>query len=1501
MAENSKIKIQNIYPLTSMQEGMLFHALLEPNSPAYFEQLSWSISGNFDVAAFEASWNKLIERHAVLRSMFVHEGTERPVQVVLESRPISVLEFDIRGPQADNSIETYRASDIEKPYVLGRDPLLRVMVLRIAAERFEVVWSHHHIILDGWSIGLLITELLEIYRAHRMNIAPELVIAPSFATFVNWLQAQDRDAALAYWARRLKNCDEPTSIGCTQLVDASLNSSRGTVDFKLGVSATQELNALATTRETTLAMVLQAIWALLLSRYTDREDVVFGSVVSGRPPEIPGVERMVGNFINTIPVRIQLDGDQTFSDLLAMMQLDAADANAFQHLALSEILAQSQLGDALFGTLVSFANYPVDPKLTGQAGWSNLGFYVDAAHQAEQTHYDVDVQFIPAPDLQVKISYASQFHCAAQMKEIEGHFFAVVEAIRTNPDTRLGDIDLLSVDEHLSLIGNINSDEPSDSTDTLTTAFEKQAALTPGAVAVEAEDAQLTYMELNRRANKLARAIAEATHIKMDTTIAVFVERTTDLPVALLAILKTGAAYVPLDPSLPLERTKKIVSDANCSAIVASSSLTSGAKAISLAPVVEVNENTTKSVLFESAKKNPKDVAYILYTSGSTGLPKGVMIEHCSILNLVDGLASEVYCLNKKTSLRVALLASYAFDASVQQIFPALLLGHTLVIVSEETKQNGVRLNRFLAEREIDLFDATPTLLQVMVNSDGFASVQRNVPHALIGGEPLSWDLAAKATNAGSMRISNVYGPTECCVDASIQLALPDPACAASTVPLGHPMPNVDLIVVGRTGNLAPMGAPGEICIAGMGVGRGYINDPQLTARKFVRSASFGDIRLFRTADCGRKLADGAVEFLGRTDNQIKVRGHRIELEDVERNLLTHEFIEQAGAFVASTSNGNELRAALVTNAAIDADRLRAHLGRYLPEYMIPARITTIEQLPLTSSGKLDRKSLELAEPGIKLELGTAYAPPQNNVERQLAKVWQTVLQVDRVGIDDNYFSLGGDSIKAIQVLSKILDQGLHMEMQDLFRHRTIRHLAPSVFLSETATPTVSDTQVDVQPSLTAAQARFLTEHLVQPGRFHHALLFEVTITLKAETLSTAFAALRDRHEGLRANFLPEPVVAPLGASAPYVREVTDLSAVLSDMMAPFDLATEELYRLAIIRSQEGTRLLLVVHHLCIDGVSWRILIEELGILLSSAMTVTSPSLPKPSDGAIRVASHLASHARSTTVKGELAYWQSVEAQCGPLVKLPWHEPSLQSDMKSLTLMLDASTTDDFLTRANDAYGTSPEDLLLTALARAFITEVDAISTGILLESHGRYPVINGADASRTIGWLTSLFPFVLSVDHQRDVGYQLKTVKEAIRMVPGHGIGYGLLRYLENAPLEVRPQVSFNYLGQLDAGHSHAPLRVLPDVINGNVSPDATTLAEFEVSAFALAGQLNLTLAFSEQQIELNMASALLDNWKSQLVVILEHCSGRVHSELTPTDLSYTDITIDELEDIFK
>jgi amino acid adenylation domain-containing protein/non-ribosomal peptide synthase protein (TIGR01720 family) len=1495
----ARANVENIYPLTPVQQGILFHALLEPRSQAYFEQLSWRVHGDVDVAAFEFSWNALIERHAILRSLFVHEGTDNALQVVLRSRPIVVEEADLRGSGAEQALEAYKAADRARPFVLSRDPLLRVAVLRLADDRYDIVWSHHHIILDGWSVGLVVAELLEIYRARRAGTRAALPSVTPFARFVKWLQAQDQDAAARFWTGRMSDCTERTTLPHTRGGSAQCATQRGAISFGLGIAATAGLHALAASRGVTLAAVLHAIWALLLGRYSDATDVVFGSVVSGRTPDIPGVDGIIGNFINTIPVRVRLDQAVTFDDLLALMQCEAAQAEPYQHAALSRVQAAHRLEDGLFGTLVSLANYPVDPRLTGQSGRPAPGFVVEAMTHIEQTHYDVDVQFVPAADLQVRITYATRFYDISQIAGIEGHFRAVVAAVIGRAGVRLDEIDLVTGEERAALLGEACHDAPRVPQDTLDAAFERQAAQTPDRIAVTAADGRLTYADLNRRANRLAHRLRSVAGIAPDATIAVMLGRGTEMAVGLLAVLKSGGAYVPLEPALPRDRVAYIVENAGCKAVLASSMTAAAARAAALVPVVDMDDPGSEPATAPDAGVRPSDLAYVIYTSGSTGRPKGVMIEHRSAINLVNALREHVYD-RYEGPLRVALLASYSFDASVQQIFAALLLGHTLVMVDEATKKDGRALNRFLADRKIDVIDGTPTLLHAMVRSEGFDAVRQCVRHALIGGEPLPWARVVEAMRPGGMILSNVYGPTECCVDATARLVTGVCAHESPAVPVGRPLQNMHVVVVGRTGHLAPRGARGEICIAGAGVGRGYVNDEALTSIKFVRLPSLGAIRVYRTGDAGRVLPDGAIDCLGRLDDQVKVRGFRIEIGEIEHQLSAHPGVREAAVFVARGDSGNELCAALALSLPVHVDELRAHLGETLPEYMLPTRVLRVPALPRTVSGKLDRKLLEASDAGTALEAGSDYAPPTSDVERTLVETWQAALGVPRVGIDDNYFSLGGDSIKAIQILSRLMRFNLRMEIRDLFRHRTVRSLAPYVVPVAPVAAKASGASTEGRAMLTAAQARFFAEHRVEPGRFHHAVLLDARERLDAAAVAQAYAAVRDHHEALRLVFGPEPRVMPAGAPHPHVPVVTEMAEALPRMLSAFDLAADPLHRIAIVRGNEHDRLLIVVHHLCIDGVSWRVLIEDLDTALKAVRAGKPVDLPPTTDSALEVARKMAEYGRSEAAVSQLAYWQDVEARAAALVHPAAAARGVYRNRTALTVALDEAATFAVLVAANRAYSTTPEDLLLAALARALHSRFGTVATGVLLESLGRDPVA-GMDASRTMGWFTSLNPFVLSLDPARDVGFQVKSAKEAIRAVPDRGMAYGQLRYLAGAPLQAQPQVSFNYLGQVDAADTTLALRLSPEPVDGGVSPDAQTLAELEVSAIAVGGQLRLMLAFNALRFTHADMQALLAAWRNELLAVSDHCCRQTRTELTPADLTYSALSVDELEDLFR
>jgi amino acid adenylation domain-containing protein/non-ribosomal peptide synthase protein (TIGR01720 family) len=1451
-----KANVENIYPLTPMQEGMLFHALKEPRSTAYFEQLSWHVRGVIDVPLLERCWNALIRHHAVLRTAYAHQNTDRPLQIVLRERPLTIDVHDLRGTDPAAAVKAFKAAERARGFALESEPLLRVAVLTLGDDEHEIVWSHHHIILDGWSVGLLLAELLELYRTGLRGEHYALEAVTPFSKYVKWLEARDRDASMVFWRNALQELTDPVTLPHTR-ADAPTGA-RGTAVFDLGVSATSALHALASRLGVTVPVVLHAAWALLLARYKDSADVVFGSVVSGRTPEVAGIERMVGNFINTIPVRVRIEHGQTFADLVARIHADAARAEPHHAVPLSRIQSLHHSGDALFGTLMSFANYPVDPRLNNGAGVEEVGFIVDRVSHAEQTHYDIDVQFIPSADLHARITYAKHLYEHSQIEAIGGHLRTILAEVSRDENLPVDTADLL---------GNVWSAAAAaaafvcNQSETLVTAFDRQAAATPDACAVEAPNGRLTYRELNARANALAQRL----HVSPDDRVALQLERGIELAVGILGVLKAGACYVPLEPALPLDRIELIVRDAACRTVIT-------------------------NIADESCYSNPRvvatpsNLAYVIYTSGSTGLPKGVMIEHAAVLNLVQGLREHVYDRHP-SPLRVALIASYSFDASVQQIFAALLHGHTLVIVDDNVKRDAAALNRFLVDADIDIVDGTPTLFQTLAHASGFEAMRRRVRHALIGGEPLPWALARRIARPDGMLVSNVYGPTECCVDATAHLIDDEETPVGATVPIGRPLPNVRAVVLDSAGRVAPIGARGELWIGGAGVARGYLNQ---TSEKFANG-------MYRTADAARWLPNGTLEYLGRLDDQVKVRGYRIELGEIEHHLTQHSAITHAAVIV---QNG-ELHASIVLAAPVSVDKLRDHLARALPDHMIPARFFRRDELPRTSSGKLDRATLAAQGLGVALDVASTYVAPATPIEQRLAEIWQSVLAIPRIGVDDNYFSLGGDSIKAIQILSRMLRQNLRMELADLFRHRTIRGLAPHVIEVATRTPTASTSG---GAPLSAAQARFFAEHTVEPERFHHAVVLESDQRLDIPALEAALTVIADHHDALRLTFRDGlQHVMPRG---PIVRVVT--ANTPAELLGGFDLAAGPLWRAGIV----GKRLVLVVHHLCIDAVSWSILLEDL------AAAYAGRTLPPPTDAFTTWTTRMA----KLDVRDQTAYWTLVGTPASRrlsrrrLGAVPWEPerdapcsagqdagaPSRYRDQDRVTASLSTAETHTLLTEANRAYNTTAEDLLLATLGRAMHTVFDITNVAVLLEHHGRSHA-EGLDLSRTIGWFTTLYPIVLTTEPTRDIGFQIKATKEALRAVPQDGIGYGLLRYVHKAFPESppRPSISFNYLGTLGTP-THSTFRFVNEPLDGHVSPDAETLAELEVSGMVIDGALQLTLAYDRQRFLSPTMDTLLAAWQRELRIAIEHCRQRP-VELTPADLSYAGLSVDELEDIFQ
>lgn len=1527
----TKANVKNIYQLTPLQEGMLFHALLEADSSAYFQQLSCEIRGHLDLAQFAESWNELVRRHEVLRSVFIHEGTDRPLQIVLKERKVDLTVVDLHQNPRDPAvlIEEFKAAERARPFDLSRDLLLRVAVLSFGSDRYEFIWSHHHIILDGWSVSLLLGELLEIYNATRSGNRPTLAPVTPFSRYIKWLEAKDREASVRFWRTALEGYAQRLGIPFSREKQSENFSEHDTFTFAIEKDATEKLHVLTARLGITLYTALQTAWALLLARYNGVSDVVFGSVVSGRSPEIFGVERMIGNFINTIPVRVKIHPELTFAQLLAQVQQNALAAEPHHYLPLSRVQAESGLHEGLFDTLVAFANYPVETRVDALGDVSKYGFRIGKASHFEQTHYDFDLQFLLTDQLHIRIGYEKHLYDEAQIHRAAKHFRAVLDAMLANECALIGSVDFLTDHERQRILKLLSGPRAPYSTElSLTQLFEQQVRRTPEQVSVKAGALCLSYDELNEQANRLAHQLREAYHIGPDERVGLLLDRDVGMIVGMLAVLKAGGSYVPIEASLPADRIRYVLTNSDCRIVLTSPTTYSLAKEVTTKPIVNLAAIPDGPAADLLPSANGQSLAYVIYTSGSTGHPKGVMIEHHSVVNLVQGLRQHLYAKHEEP-LTVALIASYSFDASVQQIFATLLLGHTLVIVDDATKRDGQTLNQFLLEHAVDVIDGTPTLLQLMVQAKGFAEVRQRVKHALIGGEALPWPLLRQIAEVpGVMQISNVYGPTECCVDATAYLVDHVSEHAKNAALIGHPLANVQVVVLDNMGHLADAGISGEICILGPGVGRGYLNDPALTAQKFVHCPFAPQELMYRTADAGRWLPDGSLEFLGRLDSQVKVRGYRIELEEIEHHLRQHPSIARAAVAVQRSAGREEIHAYIVSPSHLTVEELRIHLGRTLPDYMIPARFLQVEDLPRTLSGKLDRNALVHLESEVSLDLGSDYLPPANLVERRLAEVWQDVLGHERVGVNDNYFALGGDSIKAIQLLSRLLRHQLKFAIRDLFRYPTIRSLAPHVVDVTHARMREQDVQHADCP-LTAIQAQFFAEHTVEPHRFNHAVLLRARNRLDVDAVRQVFTSLWNLHDSLRLTFHQLSTegkerskswmqrVTAVGEEKREV-EVVDLRTslgALKDMeqhaatlQGSFDLSTGPLLKFVIFRMAEVDRLLILAHHLCLDGVSWRILFEDFIEAYTCALAGQSIQLVRPSDSYTSWAAALSRYSRSTELFAEIPYWRDLERLALTLTSDEERTgAAYYRDLDRISATFSKAETAALLTEVNRAYNTTPEDILLTSLARTLHAWRGCSQTVISLEGHGREDILPGVDVSHTVGWFTSMYPFLLAIDPERNLGYQIKSIKECLRSIPNKGVGYGILRYLtppdmaERPHFTVQPRLRFNYLGQIDGALDAGLFQFEQALLGEAVSPDALCPVDLDVSGMIVDDRLELTVAYNKIHFAEKALLSFLNEFQRQVRLVISHCQDQKHTELTPTDLSYSKISIDELEDIFS
>jgi amino acid adenylation domain-containing protein len=1222
--------LEDLRELSAIQHGILFHSVW--GREVYVEQMVCTLRGRLDVPAFERAWQGVVDAHDVLRTSFVWQGVERPLQVV-QRRVALVLEQRDWTPSPPGTqaalLSAWLDGDRARGFDLARAPLLRLALLRTGADVHHLVWTHHHILLDGWSVGLVLEEVLARYEGERGGPPAELRRGVPFSAYLDWMERRGSGPAEAWWRRTLAGAREAIPLGgdagCRPFGSGPVSEQRLT----LTPDETAALHAAARRHRVTLGTLAHGAWAMLLARYSGEDECVFGTVTSTRPADLPGAASVVGPCFNTLPFRVAIPPGLSVGSWLQGLQTALVELRQHDHVGLADIHAWSGIprGARLFESILAFENYPLATTLGGRG--SSLAF--TDVRWSGSTNYPLAAIVVPRAETTLCIQHDVSRYSAETTRAMLGHYRALLLGMTQPGNIPLRALTPLSADEReLLLVGWNPTRTEAPAAGSLHPLFAAQVARTPAAVAVTYRGAALSYVELDRRANRLAWRL-RARGVGPEVRVGLLVERGLDLLVGVLAIAEAGGAFVPLDPDHPPERVGWIVRDAQLALVVTQENLSGR-----LPPEVDrigFDADDAASPGPLPSGVGPDHLAYVLYTSGSTGVPKGVMIPHRGLVNYL-AWAARAYAVAEGVGAPVH--TSVAFDLTFTALLVPLCAGRRVDLLVEE-RGVGALAAALRAPSDYSLVKLTPSHVEVLA---GHALTPPSAPATrafVVGGESLRPEhvRALRAAAPGAV-VYNEYGPTEAVVGCCVH-TVPDLVDEGGPLPIGRPIDNTRLYILDRDFAPVPVGVIGELFIGGAGLARGYLGQPGRTAERFVPDP-FGDqpgSRLYRTGDRARRRVDGDIAFIGRMDEQVKVRGHRVEPAEIEAALTRHPAVAQAVVVTRARFEGAHELVACWVAAGPDAPgpgELRKHLLDKLPEPMVPARFVRVEHLPLTPNGKVDRAALAAAGGEGVAAASAPFVAPQSPTEESLARIWAEVLGVERISRDDDFFDLGGHSLSALRAVSRIRGS-LHagMALSSLFTARTLAALAAVVDSERlgAASPVAGGTTDGPVPRRSqrgAAPASLAQERLwvldqLHPGVYHVSAAARLEGALDVGALEQALRAVVARHDILRARFVvsdgalvqvsgPASEAAafvleriPLGGQTPDARREEAREALTRALCRPFDLGTGPLLRAGIVTVDiHEHELLLAMHHLVCDGWSRDVLVRELALAYTAVL-----------------------------------------------------------------------------------------------------------------------------------------------------------------------------------------------------------------------------------------------------------------------------------------------------------
>ncbi|WP_338744881.1 amino acid adenylation domain-containing protein [Pseudomonas putida] len=1516
-------------PLSYAQRRQWFLWQLEPAAPTYNIPAALRLQGLLDVDALKRSFDALIARHETLRTTFSEEG-ERTVQVIHPAQPL-VLDIQALQRADEQVVREQVEAEARRPFDLQQGPLLRVKLLRLAQDEHVLMLTMHHIVSDGWSMPVMIDELMQLYAGYSQGQEVQLpALAVQYADYAiwqrQWMEAGEQERQLTYWKSALGD-DQPVLELPTDRPRPVASTYRGARhEIRLPENLVHSLKQLAHQQGATLFMLLLASFQTLLHRYSGQSDIRVGVPVANR--NRVETERLIGFFVNTQVLRAEFDLHMTFSELLQQVKQRALGAQSHQDLPFEQLVDALQPERSLSHSPLFQVMYNHQMQAKGKQR-SVHGLHVEGLTWNQDTaKFDLTLDtFEFEHSLGAALSYATDLFDAATIEQMAQHWVNLLEAIVRQPGQRVLDLPLTSLAQQRQTVQAWNpalTHFPVEQT--LHQLIEAQVEIAPNAVALAFGEQAMSYSELNRRANQLAHKLLEL-GAGPDVLVGLAVERGLEMVIGLLGILKAGAAYVPLDPEYPQDRLAYMFEDSGIRLLLTQQHLRHALPVPEGVCTLVLDGETGLNSYSEAnpaRQVSPDNLAYVIYTSGSTGKPKGTLLPHRNVVRL---FAATRHWFHFDASDVWTVFHSYAFDFSVWELYGALLYGGKAVIVPKDVARSSEDFHALLVREQVTVLNQTPSAFKPLIPiacEAAKAGQGLALRHVVFGGEALEVSSLKPWFDVfgdRQPRMINMYGITETTVHVTYRPITLDDLHKGASSPIGEVIPDLSWYLLDAALSPIMPGCTGEMLIGQAGLARGYHGRPGLTAERFVPNP-FDDNggRLYRSGDLARYRTDGVIEYIGRIDHQVKIRGFRIELGEIEARLLEQPAVRQVAVLAVDGPSGKQLVGYVVPvnvgavqgaeQQAVLRDRLRGELKASLPEHMVPAHLLFLEQLPLTGNGKLDRKALPAPDASL---LQGEYVAPQTRLEQQIAAIWADVLKLEKVGLADNFFELGGDSIMSLQVVSRARQQGIQFTPKELFQHQTVQGLA-GIARRETGTA-IDQGRVEGSMPLTPIQQWFFESDIVERHHWNQSVMLKTSETLDELHLQAALACVLEHHDALRLHFdqVDGAWQAVFGTSQQallwrrQVAHAEALEQVGNEAQRSLNLEHGPLLRAVLGDLPDGSqRLLLIIHHLVVDGVSWRVLLEDLQQAYQSLAAGQAPVLLAKTSAFKAWAEQLQGYATGPALQQELAYWQ--DQLQGVDDDLPCDHPqgaNLERCATSVVTRLDAQWTHKLLQEAPAAYRTQINDLLLTALARVIARWTGGEKVLVRLEGHGREDLFDGIDLTRTVGWFTSMYPLKLSP--QAQWADSIKTIKEQLRAVPNKGIGYGVLRYLAGEEVGQtlgqlpKGEIVFNYLGQFDSSFDAATGLLTPAQESGGQGhDDATPLgSQLAINGQVFGGELKLSWSYSHERFEQSTVQQLADDYAEELKALVEHCCQAQNRGITPSDFPLAGLTQAQLDNL--